>query len=104
MVLSVQQIKFEIMRYVRELGSDFSQWHIGISDNPSEALFITHKVDQQRGVWMYKQAVSVRACHTVRDYFLNIQNMSGSAELEETLDGSNNYIFLYKKVHDHKSN
>ena len=97
MVLSVQQIKFEIMRYVKELGSDFSQWHIGISNNPSESLFITYKVDQQRGVWMYKQAVSVRACHTVRDYFLKIQNMSGSGELQEILDESSNYIFIFKK-------
>jgi len=28
--------------------------------------------------------------------------MSGSAELEETLGGSNSYIFLFKKIYDHK--
>ena len=98
MVLSVQQIKFEIMRYVREIGSDFSEWYIGISEDPGEALFVMHKVDKHKDIWMYKQAVSVRACLTVRDYFLTIQNMSGSDIADENITKSANYIYIFKKT------
>ena len=97
MVLSVQQIKFEIMRYVKEIGSDFSEWYIGIAEDPSEALFVMHKVDKQKDIWMYKQAVSVRACFTVRDYFLKIQNMSGSNSSNENVTKSTNYVYIFKK-------
>ena len=44
MVLSVQQIKFDIMRYVKEIGSDFSEWYIGI-ESCGKGLHYCYKIN-----------------------------------------------------------
>ena len=46
MVYSVQQIKYEILAYMKEFGGDFSDYYVGITHDPENALFKDHKVDR----------------------------------------------------------
>lgn len=94
-ILSVQQIKFEIMAHIKEFGSNFSDWYVGISDNPKEALFDRHKLDPTQDIWMYKQALSFTACRTVQRYFLNSLKTDG--EPVEAGDDATDCVYLYKK-------
>ena len=60
MAYSVQQIKFEIYRYIKEYDSDFNNWYIGISENPKKTINIDHNIDLENGIWLYKQALLLR--------------------------------------------
>ena len=62
MVLSVQQIKFEIMRYVKELGSDFSQWHIAfLTIQVSRFLSLIKLINREAFGCISKRFLSVPA-------------------------------------------
>ena len=94
-IKSVQQIKFEIMAHIREFGANFSDWYVGIADNPKETLFEKHKIDPEQDIWMYKQALSFAACKTVQRYFLDTLKTDGEPACEAT--ESTDCVYLYKK-------
>ena len=94
-IKSVQQIKFEIMAHIKEFGSNFDDWYVGVADNPKEALFKKHKLDPDRDIWMYKQALSLAACKTVQRYFLDTLNTDGEPPANGTED--TDCVYLYKK-------
>ena len=72
MIYSVQQIKFEILAYIKEFGGDFSEWYVGIAADPKGTMFQTHKVHQDDDIWLHKQALTFTACKTIQKYFLDI--------------------------------
>ena len=39
MVYSVQQIKYEILAYIKEFGGEFSDYYVGVSNDPKKSLF-----------------------------------------------------------------
>ena len=94
-ILSVQQIKFEIMAYIKEFGADFNDWFVGVSAEPKEALFDEHKVDPEQDIWMYKQALSLAACKTVQRYFLDTLKTDGTQAHDGS--GATDCVYLYRK-------
>lgn len=94
-IYSVQQIKFDILAYVKEFGSDFRGWYVGITDDPQKALFQTHGLDRDKDIWLYKQAVSFAACRTVQKYYVEQRNMDGRLQCEGTAD--TDCVYLYRK-------
>ena len=95
MIYSVQQIKFEILAYIKEFGGDFSDWYIGIAADPKGTMFQTHKVHQDDDIWLHKQALTFTACKTIQKYFLDILKTDGEAVSEA--DEDTDCIYLYKK-------
>ena len=94
-IYSVQQIKFDIMAYIKEFGSEFGDWYVGIAEDPKSALFETHKVDPDKDIWLYKQALTFSACRTVQKYFLDSLDTDG----EHITSGSESTdcVYLFKK-------
>ena len=64
MVYSVQQIKYEILAYIKEFGGEFSDYYVGVSDNPKKSLFKVHNVNRKKDPWLYKQALTLQAAKT----------------------------------------
>ena len=95
MVYSVQQIKYEILAYIKEFGGDFNDWYVGIAADPKITMFEKHSVHQNDGIWLYKQALTFTACKTIEDYFLDILNTDGKAVAEG--DEGTDCVYLYKK-------
>ena len=95
MIYSVQQIKFEILAYIKEFGGDFSDWYIGIAADPKGTMFQTHKVHQDDDIWLHKQALTFTACKTIQKYFLDILKTDGEAVSEG--DEDTDCIYIYKK-------
>jgi hypothetical protein len=89
MIYSVQQIKFEVLGYIKEFGANFGDWYIGISDRPHQALKDRHGVDEVRDIWLCKQAVSLRACQTIQRYFTSQLKVDG----DQAGQGSSIYLF-----------
>jgi len=95
MVYSVQQIKYEILAYIKEFGGDFSHYFIGVTDDPENALFTAHKVDRKKDPWLYKQALTFQAARTAQDYFLTRLNVDGVAVPHG--DEDTDCVYVYKK-------
>ena len=95
MIYSVQQIKFEILAYMKEFGGDFNDWYVGIAADPKDIMFQTHKVHKEDDIWLHKQALTFTACKTIQKYFLEILKTDGEAVLEG--DEDTDCIYLYKK-------
>ncbi len=95
MIYSVQQIKFEILGYIKVFGSDFSQWYIGIASRPKEVMWNRHGVDEIQDVWLCRQAVSYRACETIRSFFIDKLKVDGTPAAEEPSEG--NWIYVFRK-------
>lgn len=97
MIYSVQQIKFDIYSYIKELESEFEDWYIGISSNPKTKMQAEHNVNEAEDIWLYRQALSLRACQTIQRHFVEGLGLSGELVAEGTEDC--NCIYLYKKSH-----
>lgn len=95
MVYSVQQIKYEILAYIKEFGGDFSDWYVGVSADPKNEMINQHSVDEEEDIWLYKQALTFKACNTIQNYFLEILNTDG--ELVTNANEDTDCVFLYKK-------
>ena len=95
MVYSVQQIKYEILAYIKEFGGEFSDYYVGVSDYPKKSLFKVHNVNRKKDPWLYKQALTLQAAKTAQDYFVNRLKVDGmpSTSLNEDTD----CVYVYKK-------
>ena len=94
-VYSVQQIKYEILAYVYELGGDFCDYFVGIAENPEATLFENHKLDKSKDPWLYRQALSNTAARTIRDYFSNRLRVDGTLVINGNED--TDWVYVYKK-------
>jgi len=95
MVLSVQQIKFEMFGYIKEFDPEFTAWYVGIASDPKSRLQAEHGVDLERDIWLYKQALSFAACRTVQRYFIEKLNTDG--ELVPAGSENDDCVYLYRK-------
>jgi hypothetical protein len=95
MIYSVQQIKFEVLSYIKECGTDFSAWYIGIAAHPKTVMREKHGVDEELDLWFCKQAMSFRACDTIRSYFVRTLGVDGERESGGAEEG--NCIYLFRK-------
>ena len=95
MVYSVQQIKYEILAYIKEFGGDFQDWYVGIAADPKNTMFEKHSVHKDDDIWLYKQALTFTACKTIQEYFLEILKTDGKAVAQG--DENTDCVYLYKK-------
>ena len=95
MIYSVQQIKYDILAYIKEFGGDFFDYYVGIAVKPEEALFETHKVDKTNDPWLYRQTLSSIAARTVQDYFFNRLKVDADPALDR--NDEPNWVYAYKK-------
>jgi hypothetical protein len=96
MVFSVQQIKYDLLGYIKEFDQVFDNWFVGITDDPRKTLADTHGLDLEKDHWIYKQALSFTAARTVQLYFLERLKTDGVA----VIDGNENLdcVYAYHKT------
>ncbi len=95
MIHSVQQIKHEILAYIKEFGGDFDEWYVGISSEPLTTMLNCHRVDKEEDIWLYKQALTFNACRTVQRYFLERLRTDGASD--SSGEESEDCVYLYQK-------
>jgi hypothetical protein len=95
MVLSVQQIKFEMFSYIKEFDCRFQAWYVGIARDPKSHMQLAHGVDLEKDIWLYKQALSFAACRTVQRYFTG--NLKTDGILVSSGNEDTDCVYLYKK-------
>lgn len=93
MVYSVQQIKFELLAYIKEFGGSFDDWYVGVAADPVGTMTSEHTVDRDDDIWIYKQALTFQACRTVQQYFIDKLNTDGTPVTAGTADTDCVYMF-----------
>jgi len=96
MILSVQQIKYELFAYMKEFGGSFGEWHVGVARDPLTVLAQVHGADPQRGLWIYKQALTSRAALTVRTYFVDKLG-AGCDPLTDPVDEDCDCVYAWRR-------
>lgn len=94
MVFSVQQVKYEFLAYIKEFDPTFSNWYVGLADQPKQALFEQHGVRDAEDPWLYKQLLTHRAARTVSQYF--IEHLKTAGELPPEQSENVDCVYLYK--------
>jgi hypothetical protein len=79
MVFSIQQIKYELLGYIKEFDHSFENWFVGIAEDPKKTLADIHGLDLDTDRWIYKQALSFAAARAVQGYFLERLKTDGVA-------------------------
>ncbi len=69
MKYSVQQIKYELLAYMKAIDPDFRHWLVGISEDPMSTLRDLPGADRTKDPWIFKPAVSAIAARNIRTYF-----------------------------------
>jgi hypothetical protein len=94
MVFSVQQVKYEFLAYIKEFDPMFSNWYVGLADQPKQVLFDLHGVRDAEDPWLYKQLLTNRAARTVQSYFIEHLKTAGVPAIEQSENVD--CVYLYR--------
>ncbi len=90
MAKSEEQIKSDIKNFVNENGGAYSDWYVGISEDPESRL-------QQHGsknAWIYREATSNEVARRIEKYFVEVLGTDGGSGGG---DEYSDYVYAYKK-------
>ncbi|MHB0991812.1 MAG: hypothetical protein ACYC3O_01870 [Burkholderiales bacterium] len=96
MALSVQQIKYDLLAYMKEFGGGFCEWYVGVAEDAEQTLFESHGLDRDRDLWIYRPALTERATETVLRYFMDILQTAG--DFPDQIPPEATIVFAYRKV------
>ncbi len=89
-----QQIKTDILNYMKGRGGKYADWYVGVSKDARDRLLNGHGVDEKKDAWIYRQATSSAAARRVEKYFCEELGTDGAAGGgDETAD----MVYAYKK-------
>ena len=95
MTTSKQQIIKEIGDHIREEGSGYRVWYVGISKDARDRLFNGHNVPEKNAWWIIRQASSESVAREIESYFVNSLGTDGGTGGG---DQFSNKIYAYKKT------
>jgi hypothetical protein len=90
-----KQIITQIETYIHQGGGEYSDWYIGLADNPLDPIteaFRLQKVQNHR--FTYIETLSHDIAKAVADYFINVCGTDGIISETKTCDS----LYVYKKA------
>lgn len=90
---SVQQIKFELLSYIKEFGGDAAAWRVGTTEDVEREMFEALRVDRARDIWLWKPALSATAANLVARWMTDHRLAS---PIEARSPGP--IVFLYRRA------
>lgn len=94
MAKSEEEIKKEIENYIQKCGGSYSDWYVGITEDPSRRLFEEHGVRKDTDAWIYRQTASHETARRIEEYLVGILGTDGGpgGGGQEAV-----YVYAYKK-------
>ena len=96
---SVQQIKFELLSYLKEFGTHGPDWTIAVVAGPDDGLIKDITLNQNEDeIWICKPTLSAKAAsiiaqHMVSRFDLNLLKSSSGSEDQST---EKNWVMMYR--------
>src|SRR5947209_6922608 len=78
MALDANTIASQIKDYIAQGGGKYSDWYVGIAQDPKGRLFRDHNVDQNNSQWIYRLAGTRDAADRIEQYFTRQLGTSGN--------------------------
>lgn len=91
---SEEKIKMDIMNQIGRYGGNYSNWYVGISENPRDRLFDQHGIDEQCGPWIIRWALSTDIARCIQRYFIEVLGTDGGSGEE---DAEARAVYAYEK-------
>lgn len=101
---SIQQIKFELLSYLKEFGTDGADWTIQLTTGTEDqAVLVLQDAEAQSMIWICKPALSARAAELIRDHMVSRFGMQSprSQELPVPETAERNWVLMYRKAKSH---
>lgn len=72
-----ETIKKKIVNYMNKFTYSYSNWYVGITNDPQARLFAEHKVSKEKGRWIYSKASTARGARDTEEYIINEYGTQG---------------------------
>ena len=92
MANSRNQVIAEIDAYMQKFNYTNSNWYVGIAADPRDRLFNDHNVDEENGIWIYREALSTYDAREIERAYLATGHDGGPG------GGDDNSVFVYAFV------
>ncbi|MHB8885500.1 MAG: hypothetical protein ACYC5H_10575 [Methylovirgula sp.] len=89
---SIQQIKFDLLSYIKEFGGDGSEWQVGTAADAPKALFEILEVDPVDDIWLWKPALTCAAAKMIASWIIERHKASPISDVD-----SGNCVFLFRR-------
>ena len=93
-IKSKQEIYDAIVLYLFNNGGVFSDWFVGVTADPENRLFNEHKVNKEKGLWIYRKASCLKDALIVKEALVTSQKINA---VSSTTNRSSVYVYAYKK-------
>ncbi|MTJ82700.1 MAG: hypothetical protein F8N37_17055 [Telmatospirillum sp.] len=88
-----EQIIHEIETHIANIGGNFQEWFLSVSDKPKNALFNVHGLRSSGDAWIARKAKDDLQAWDVEEYFRTVRKTRG-ARGETSLDHI--YVYAYR--------
>lgn len=85
----------KIITYITTNDPNYSNWYVGIAENPERRLFIDHNVSRTNDLWIYAQYSTDEEARNTEEYI--IQSLGTDGDVGGGSEKST-YVYSYRKT------
>lgn len=101
---SIQQIKFELLSYLKEFGTDGADWTIQLTTGTDDQAVLCLR-DGEAGsmIWICKPTLSERAATLIKEHMVSRFGMNSPSEgtVPVPAGAERNWVLMYRKAKSH---
>ncbi len=90
-----ERIISEIKNHISSRGGTYSEWYVGIAEEPRQRLFGEHNVKEKEDKWIFRQTSSNETARNIEKYFVNSLKTDGGTGGGDEKTKS---VYAYKKA------
>jgi hypothetical protein len=101
---SIQQIKFELLSYLKEFGANGADWIIQLTTGTDDqAVLSLRDDDAQSMIWICKPTLSERAAALIKEHMVSRFGMHSPSEdtVPVPAGAERNWVLMYRKAKSH---
>lgn len=88
------QIVSEIVQYIQQSNTPYTDWYIGITEDVQIRLFVDHAVNKETDYWIYRKCFTADQARIIeQDIIINYHTDGGSGGGSE----NSKFVYAYKK-------
>lgn len=101
---SIQQIKFELLSYLKEFGTDGADWTIQLTTGTDDqAVRSLRDSDAQAMIWICKPTLNERSATLIKDHMVSRFGMQSPVAEAGLMPGGpeRNWVLMHRKASSH---
>ncbi|MCI0497158.1 MAG: hypothetical protein L0Z54_02555 [Thermoplasmata archaeon] len=87
--------KQRVSIYIGHHGGEWSEWYVGMSDDPRRALFVEHNVNRRKGEYRHFTALDPALARKIKSYYMR-KGMSNGVQAPDDC----RVLYFYRMTED----